>query len=179
MNCTRSDKDFHDRATVRYNLSVNDHGEQGIIYINYESDGIHVYNNTIVTGYDTEYLLQSDPGRTSFFYNNLIYNRSATAKFAVGQGSGMEASHNLIYNEYGSSIEGMEFFKSINAGGIYDADPLFVGYLQEDSIPGIDHLYDYQLDDNSPALGVGRRVEAEKDFFGNAYRESIGFYCGQ
>lgn len=179
MNCTRSDKDFHDRATVRYNLSVNDHGDQGIIYINYESDGISVYNNTIVTGYDTEYILQSNPSRTSFFYNNLIYNRSATAKYAVGQGSGMEASHNLIYNEYGSSIEGMEYFKSINAGGIYDADPLFVGYLQEDSILGIGHLYDYQLDDNSPALGVGRKVEAEMDFFGNDYRESIGFYCGQ
>lgn len=179
MNCTRSDENCHDRVTVRYNLSVNDHGRRGIVYINYPADGVFVYNNTIVTGYDTEYIIQSKQDRTSFLYNNIIYNRSATAKFAVDKGSGMEASHNLIYNEYGSNIEGMEFFASINAEGIYGEDPLFVGHLQEDSILGIGNLYDYRVDNNSPALGVGREVEAAADFFGNDYRRSIGFYCGQ
>lgn len=179
LNCTSSDAEFHDEVTVRYNLSVNDHGNKGIIYINYVSDGIYVYNNTIVTGYDTEYIIQSNNNRTSFFYNNLIYNRSATAKFSVGDASGMEASHNLIFNEYGSSIEGMDYFKSINEGGIYDEDPLFVGHLQEDSILGIDNLHDYMVDDNSPALGIGKTVDGIIDFFGNDYRESVGFYCGR
>lgn len=178
MNCTKTGDGFHDRVIVRHNLSVNDHGEQGIVYINYPSDGISVYNNTIVTGYDTEYILQSNPDRHYSFCNNLIYNRSATAKFAVSKTNAMEASHNLIYNEYGSHIEGTAFFDSINEGGIYDQDPLFIGHLQEDSIPGIDHLHDYQVDDNSPALGVGRKADATADFFGNDYRQSIGFYCG-
>lgn len=179
MNCTKTGDGFRDRATVRYNLSVNDHGKQGIVYINYPSDGISVYNNTIVTGYDTEYILQSNPGCPAYFHNNLIYNRSASAKFAVDGSGRMEASNNLICNEYGSFIDGTAFFDSINEDGIYDQDPLFVGYLQEDSIPGIDHLHDYQVDDNSPALGVGKQVDAAADFFGNAYRPSIGFYCGQ
>lgn len=142
------------------------------------SDGIYIYNNTIVTGYDTEYIIQANQDTKPFFYNNLIYNRSATAKFAVGEASGMEASHNLIYNEYGSSIEGMEYFCSINADGIYDEDPLFVGYLQEDGILGIGNLHDYTVDSNSPALGAGKTVDEVPDFFGNDYKNSIGFYCG-
>lgn len=179
LNCTSSDEAFHDKVTVRYNLSVNDKGNKGIVYINYVSDGIYVYNNTIVTGYDTEYILQSNNNRTSFFHNNLIYNRSASAKFAVGEASGMEASHNLIYNEYGSSIAGMEYFASINANGIYGVDPLFTGHLQEDSILGIDNLHGYTVDSNSPALGAGKTVDEAEDFFGNDYKQSIGFYCGK
>jgi hypothetical protein len=90
----------------------------------------------------------------------------------------MTAESNLIYNEYGSSIEGLDYFKSINKNGIYDKDPLFVGYLQEDSILGIDNLHDYKVDSNSPALGVGKVMEDVCDFFGNIYKKSIGFYCG-
>lgn len=174
MNCTKGD----DVVTVRYNLSVNDLGRQGIIYVNYQTDGVSIYNNTIVTGCDTEYILQSNDGRSAFFHNNLIYNRSADARFAVGADSGMEVSHNLIYNEYGSYIDGTDFFDFINEGGIYDADPLFTGHLQEDSIPGIENLHGFQVDPNSPALGTGKTVDAAEDFFGNPYRESIGFYCG-
>ncbi len=174
INCTSSD----DVVTVRYNLSVNDHGNKGIVYINYESGGIYFYNNTIVTGYDAEYIIQSNHNCTSFFYNNLIYNRSANAKFDVGAASGIEASHNLIYNEYGSNIEGMAYFNSINEYGIYDQDPLFTGHLQEDSILGIENLHGFMVDSISPVLGVGRTLEEVADFFGNAHKRSIGFYCG-
>ncbi len=179
MNCTRSDGEFYDTAIVRYNLSVNDKGKKGIIYINYASDGIYIYNNTIVTGLDTQYIIQSNQNRKSFFYNNIIYNRSATARFAVDKASGMEASHNLIYNEYGSSIDGVAYFASINEEGIYGEDPRFIGHLQEDSILGIGKLHDYQLEKNSPALGVGTAVDEVADFFGNAYKRSMGFYCGK
>ena len=178
LNCTRSDGEFRDSAIVRYNLSVNDHGDQGIIYINYASDGIEVYNNTIVTGYDTGCILQINGGTTSSFHNNLIYNRSAAARFEIDGTGRMEVSHNLICNEYGSTIEGAEYFLSVNQDGIFGEDPRFVGHLQEDSVPGIEKQYDYQLDTNSPALGVGKTVDADEDFFGNEYRESIGFFCG-
>ena len=56
---------------------------------------------------------------------------------------------------------------------------MFVGYLQEDSILGIDNLHDYKVDSNSPALGAGKQMDAVKDFFGNDYKKSIGFYCGK
>ena len=174
LNCTEGD----DVAIVRYNLSVNDKGNKGIIYINYASAGIYVYNNTIVTAYDTEYIIQSNNNRTSFFYNNLIYNRSATAKMSVNSKSGMTASNNLVFNEYGSSIEGLDDFVALNTNGVYD-DPLFLGYLQEDSILGIDNQNTYMVDSNSPALKSGIAVAEVKDFFGNDYKKSIGFYCGK
>lgn len=174
INCTTDGKDV---AIVRYNLSVNDKGNKGIIYINYDSDGIYVYNNTIVTSYDTEYIIQSNANRKSFFYNNVIYNRSATAKLGIPSSSGMTAESNLVFNEYGSSIEGLDYFKSINKNGIYD-DPMFVGYLQEDSILGIDNLHDYKVDSSSPALKAGKVTENVLDFFGNSYKTAIGFYCG-
>lgn len=177
INCTTEAKDV---AIVRYNLSVNDRGNKGIIYINYASAGIYVYNNTIVTSYDTEYIVQSNgSGRTSFFYNNLIYNRSDKAKFDISKNADMTAANNLIYNEYGSSIENLSYFVSINAAGIYDEDPMFVGYLQEDSILGISNLHDYKVESSSPALNAGKTVEEVADFFGNSYKRSIGFYCGE
>ena len=176
LNCTEG----NDVAIVRYNLSVNDKGNKGIIYINYESAGIYVYNNTIITSYDTEYIIQSNgSGRISYFYNNLIYNRSNKAKLGISGGCNMTAENNLIFNEYGSSIADMQYFVSLNKGGIYDTDPLFVGYLQEDSVLGIQNQGAYMLDSNSPALGVGKEVAVVKDFFGNDYKKSIGFYCGK
>jgi hypothetical protein len=176
LNCTEG----NDVAIVRYNLSVNDKGNKGIIYINYEAAGIYVYNNTIITSYDTEYIIQSNgSGRISYFYNNLIYNRSDKAKFGIGGGCNMTAENNLIFNEYGSSIADMQYFVSLNKDGIYDTDPLFVGYLQEDSILGIQNQGAYMLDSNSPALCVGKEVAVVKDFFGNDYKKSIGFYCGK
>ena len=176
LNCTEG----NDVAIVRYNLSVNDKGNKGIIYINYAAAGIYVYNNTIITSYDTEYIIQSNgSGRISYFYNNLIYNRSDKAKFGISGGCNMTAENNLIFNEYGSSIADMQYFVSLNKGGIYDTDPLFVGYLQEDSVLGIQNQGAYMLDSNSPALGVGKEVAVVKDFFGNDYKKSIGFYCGK
>ena len=91
----------------------------------------------------------------------------------------MTAEYNLIFNEYGSSIADMQYFVSINKSGIYDKDPLFVGYLQEDSVLGIENQGAYMLDSNSPALRVGKEVAVVKDFFGNNYKKSIGFYCGK
>ena len=69
-------------------------------------------------------------------------------------------------------------FKNININGVYE-DPIFQGFLQEDSNYGIDDLFTYQLEYNSPALDTGMRFDGIKeDFFGNPYKPSIGFYCG-
>ena len=179
LNCTSYNKDneIKDRAIVRYNLSVNDLGKKGIIYINYESDGIYVYNNTIITSRETENIIQSNDKRTSYFYNNLIYNRSKNANFAFNDASGLVTEYNLVYNEGESYINNSDFFKTINVNGVYE-DPIFQGFLQEDSDLGIENVFTYQLEYNSPALNVGKEVDAEEDFFGNKYKKSIGFYCG-
>lgn len=179
LNCTsyNENSEIKDKVIVRYNLSVNDLGKKGIVYINYESDGIYVYNNTIVTGKETENIIQSNDKRTSYFYNNLIYNRSKNAKFAFNDASGLVAEYNLVYNEGESTIDNSDFFKTINVNGVYE-DPIFQGFLQEDSDLGIENLFTYQLELNSPALNIGKEVDAEEDFFGNKYKKSIGFYCG-
>lgn len=171
INCTNSE----DKATVRYNLSVNDHGDKGIIYLNYASSGIEVYNNTIITGTDTQCIIQSSENGNSNIYNNIIYNRSADASFAIS--GKMESSYNLIYSEDGCSITNMEAFT--NENGIY-TDPLFVGYPQAISAVGTDNLHGYILRTGSPALGVGTAVEGvDKDIYGNAYSQSVGAYCGK
>ena len=179
LNCTSYNKnnEIKDRAIVRYNISINDLGKKGVVYINYESDGIYVYNNTIVTGKETEYIIQSNDDRTSYFYNNLIYNRSKNAKFAFNDTSGLVAESNLVYNEDEAFISNSDFFKTINVNGVYE-NPIFQGFLQEDSDLGIENLFTYQLEYNSPALNVGKEDDAEEDFFGNPYKKSIGFYCG-
>lgn len=178
INCTYNNSTMKDVVTVRYNLSVNDKGNKGIIYINYASNGIYVYNNTIVTAYDTQYIIQSNLERKSYFYNNIIYNRSSSAKFDAVDGSWLKGSNNLIYNESGASISGLDYFKSINADGIYDKNPAFLGSIPKDSVLGIENQNAYMLNSNSPALGVGKTVAEVSDFFGNAYKKSIGFYCG-
>lgn len=177
LNCTTVESGNGDKVIVRYNISINDYGKKGIVYINYASDGIYVYNNTIVTSRETEYIIQSNEKRKSYLYNNLIYNRSAKAKFLIPENSGMTASYNLVYNEASASIEELDTFKTLNTNGVY-SDPIFQGFLQEDSNFGIDDLFTYQLEHNSPALNTGVTMDAEYDFFGNSYRESIGFYCG-
>ena len=179
LNCTSYNENsgIKDRVIVRYNLSVNDLGKKGIIYINYVSDGIYVYNNTIITSKKTENIIQSNDKRTSYFYNNLIYNRSKGAKFNFNDTSGLVAEYNLVYNEEESSIDNSDFFKTINVNGVYE-DPIFQGFLQEDSDLGIENVFTYQLEYNSPALNIGKEVDAEEDFFGNKYKKSIGFYCG-
>lgn len=178
LNCTYNNSNFKDVATVRYNLSVNDKGNKGVIYINYASNGIYVYNNTIVTSTDTEYVIQSNAERKSFFYNNLIYNRSPKAKFLVEDGCGLKASNNLIFNENNCNISGLDYFKSVNENGIYDKNPLFLGQLPTESVLGIKNLDCYKLANNSPALNGGKNLGEFKDFFGNDYKNSIGFYCG-
>ena len=179
LNCTSYNEDsgIKDRAIVRYNLSVNDLGKKGIVYINYVSDGVYVYNNTIVTGKETENIIQSNDKRTSFFYNNLIYNRSSKASFSFTDTSGLVAEYNLVYNEEGASITNSDLFEEINTNGVYE-NPIFQGFLQEDSELGINNLFTFQLEYNSPALNVGKEVDAKEDFFGNPYKKSIGFYCG-
>lgn len=180
INCTSYDqeKGYLDKVIVRYNISINDLGKKGIVYINYASDGIYVYNNTIITSKESEFIIQSNNKRKSFFYNNLIYNRSANAKFFIPEESGMIAEYNLIFNESDAAIDDFETFKKLNVLGVYE-DPIFQGHLQEESNIGIDDLHSYKVENNSPALGVGKYIEnVDYDFFGNNYKESIGFYCG-
>ena len=185
LNCTSyaPDSGVLDRATVRYNLSVNDYGNKGIVFINYAAAMIEVYNNTIVTGADTSpIILQSNNGdnRNYSFYNNIIYNCSAEASLSIPERENASFSDNLVYNTDGADIANVSWFGTVNTGGKY-VDPLFAGKAgaSVEARTGMNAAQAFKLSALSPALNAGRAVSGVKsDFFGNAYKKSIGCYCG-
>lgn len=184
LNCTSyvPENGVADRATVRYNLSVNDYGNKGIFFINYASEMIEIYNNTVVIGSDVSpRILQVNGGsdRNYSFFNNLIYNLSGSASFA-SLGSGGIFSDNLVYNAAGADINGLTQFASENADCLYD-NPLIIGTLGAtvEARSGMNAAQAFKLAANSPALNAGKAVTGvANDFFGNPYRKSIGCYCG-
>lgn len=179
LNCTSySEKNkIEDDVIVRYNLSVNDKGTYGIIYINYSAKMIEVYNNTIVTGSDTSVIFQTNSGTNSKFYNNLIYNRSKNATFKVNSSSNVDISNNLIYSDEFGAISNLSTFKTLNYNGVYE-NPLFIKELPKNSICGIDAAKYYKVASNSIVYNSALDVTSVNDFFGNKYKNAIGFYCG-
>ena len=64
---------------------------------------------------------------------------------------------------------------------LFRSDPLFAGKAgaSVEARTGIIAAQSFKLSALSPALNAGRAVSGVKsDFFGNAYKKSIGCYCG-
>lgn len=130
LNCTgssSSDKNSKDVAIVRYNLSVNDKGNRGIVCFNYYAKSIEFYNNTIITAKDTKTILWANNDRAFHFYNNIIYNRSEIAggvSYELGNMSKGKVENNLVFSESGLTVNGIEQVcgEGMNA---LEADPLF------------------------------------------------------
>lgn len=138
---------------------------------------IEVYNNTIVTGSDTSVIFQTNSGTNSKFYNNLIYNRSKNATFKVNSSSNVDISNNLIYSDEFGAITNLSTFKTLNYNGVYE-NPLFIKELPKNSICGIDAAKYYKVASNSIVYNSALDVTSVNDFFGNKYKNAIGFYCG-
>lgn len=185
LNCTGSSSDdvnAKDKVIVRYNLSVCDKGNRGIIYINYYSAGIEVYNNTIITAEDTERILQANDSRAYHFFNNIIYNRSSEARFIMGDRKLGSADHNLVYSTEGASIDNVN--QILGDDETLTFDPMLenaIGSTPEERT-GMDKAYLYCiLAADSPALESYYAVPVtgvEYDFCGNAYRVALGCYAG-
>lgn len=185
LNCTGSsgsDKDSKDVAIVRYNLSVCDKGNKGVIYINYYSSGIEVYNNTIITGADTKYIFQANDSRAYHFYNNVVCNFSADARFDMGDMKLGSADHNLVYSVDGASIKNLEQILDSNTS--LTLNPKLenvIGGTLESRIGMENALLFCSLLPDSHALDGRYAVPVEGieyDFCGNEYRPSLGCYCG-
>ena len=178
LNCTSYDETngILDHVIVRYNLSVNDLGNKGIIYINYKAKMIEVYNNTIVTGYDTKTIFQTNSQTNSMFANNLIYNRSSKALFNLSSTSNIDISNNLVYSIKQGQIEQFNDFSNRNTDGVYQ-DPSFITEIPEDAENDMMSAVYYQLSEDSCAYGSAREIEEVPDFFGNQYKNCIGFCC--
>lgn len=182
LNCTNYNptSGIEDKVIVRYNLSVHDYGNKGIVYINYATAGVEMYNNTFLISEETSpILLKSNAGRKFSFYNNLIYNCSSGAKFEIADTLNASIGNNLIYNAGNATIEGLSDFESVNKDGVY-LNPLFLeNYTDEKDRVGRSFAETFLLQATSPAFGKGKELSSPvTDFFGNAYRNSIGFFCG-
>lgn len=182
LNCTTYSpaSGIEDKVTVRYNLSVHDYGNKGIVYVNYATAGVEIYNNTFVLSAETSpILLKSNGGRRFSFYNNLVYNCSANAKFELADTVNAQIGNNLVYNAGNAAIAGLNGFREVNTDGVY-LDPLFLeNYTDTAERTGRRFAEGFLLQASSPALGSGRQLASPVvDFFGNPYRNSIGFHSG-
>lgn len=174
MACT----DVRDNVTVRYNLSVADRGNMGIIYLNYDGNRVDVYNNTIVTTADTApYILRTNKNHSRIFnfYNNIIYNCSSGAKCTAVID---EEGDNYVFNNGAGAIsyrDNGDITSSVMEEKMIS--PAFVSTIPveaKDRI-GIQAAQFAKLKPSSPALNSGRAVSGvEKDFFGNTYARSVG-----
>ena len=194
LNCTTYEPSLYDppvsvcdKVTVRYNVSVNDKGNMGIVYINYAAGMVDIYNNTFITAAeDSPTILKvceyDSKNRNYSFYNNIIYNRSANAAIKITDGTNhiQNISNNLVYNDHNAAIGGLDAFERLNSEGIY-ADPMLTGNVGATvaARTGMTATEICKLAAASPALKEGKTVVGvKKDFFGNSYKRSIGCYCG-
>ena len=181
LNCTSyNDSGVEDVVTVRYNLSVHDYGNKGIIYINFPAKNVKVYNNTFVVSKQTSpIILKSNENRNFEFYNNIIYNLSPNAKFEIADTINASVRNNLVYSAGNGSISDLAAFKNLNKNGIYE-DPKFASaYYDSTERAGFASAERFKLKSTSPAYGKACSSENVKDFFGNPYSNAIGFYCGK
>lgn len=183
LNCTTfNEQGIADKVTVRYNLSVHDYGNKGIVYINYVAKNISLYNNTFVVSAETSPIILKSNGERNFeFYNNIIYNMSANAKFEIADTKNALVSNNLVYSSADGKIAGLEAFKTANEYGLY-VDPQFVSAYSDSDVAsrtGRSFADNFKLKSSSPAFGMAREANRVKDFFGNPYSNAVGFFCGK
>lgn len=167
--------DVRDHVTVRYNLSVADNGNTGIVYLNYDFAKVDFYNNTIVcTGDTSPVIVRTKSNRTGEFnfFNNIIYNSSASAKINATFSS---EEYNYVFNNGLGKIAYLQTMLTERT-----ASPKFSSVAPNEFSKrcGKDAARFAILKSDSPALNTGKEIYGVKeDFFGNAYSLSIGCSC--
>lgn len=147
----------------RYNISQND---KGIIFcINYPTTSVYCYNNTVYCDTSLSPVIISERNLNSgtrkyFFYNNVIYNNSATA------------TYDFRTSGYTRVIDANVFFGKHPAKEPADAhkstgDPLFVD--PDKGGIGIGTVGGYALKAGSPCINTGITLgnHSAQDFWGN------------
>ncbi len=169
---SKNDKGASDNVILRYNVSINDYGNKGIIYANYYSGKIECYNNTIITDKTTKNIIEINNDRTLSFYNNIVYSRSKDASFALGNMTNFSVSNNIIH--------GVSTIKNIDEMGIYlDVDPRPLRKTPDDvdSLIGFGKIREYatftndDIYDDESCKNMNVNIP---DILGNDYKLSFG-----
>lgn len=169
---SKNDKGASDNVILRYNVSINDYGNKGIIYSNYYSGKIECYNNTIITDKTTKNIIEMNNDRTLSFYNNIVFSRSKDASFTLGNMTNFFVSNNIIH--------GISVIKNVDEMGIYlDVDPRPLKKTPDDvdSLIGFGKIKDYATftydsvynEENCKNMNVNI-----PDILGNDYKLSFG-----
>lgn len=153
---------------VRYNISRSDRGD--IFAFSGNGSGsptVYAYNNTIFIPADLSPRIVDDrtSAHTYFFYNNVIYNLSATASYHFTSGNTRTFDHNVFYGQHPSDEP---------------ADPHGLRSDPELAAPGtggvgIDTLDGYKLRASSPCIDSGTTVpnDGGLDFWGGAVPHNV------
>lgn len=169
---SKNDKGANDNVILRYNVSINDYGNKGIIYANYYSGKIECYNNTIITDKTTKNIIEINNDRALSFYNNIVFSRSKDASFALGNMTNFFASNNIIH--------GISAIKNVDEMGIYlDVDPRPLKKTPDDvdSLIGFGKIKDYatftydSVYDEESCKNMNVNIP---DILGNDYKLSFG-----
>jgi len=145
---------------VRYNISQND---KGIIFcMNYANTSAYVYNNTV---YIPPHLSPTIIGerrnadKTYYFYNNIIYNLSPTAKYDWYNAK-RTIDYNVFYGEHPAS-EPSDPHK-------LTADPRLIA--PGTAGIGLNTVNGYKLRPDSPCIDSGMTIPGNGglDYWGNA-----------
>lgn len=169
---SKNDKGASDNVILRYNVSINDYGNKGIIYANYYSGKIECYNNTIITDKTTKNIIELNNDRTLSFYNNIVYSRSKDTSFALGNMTNFSVSNNIIH--------GISAIKNVDEMGIYlDVDPRPLKKTPDD----VDSLIDFGKIKDYATFTYDSVYDEEScknmnvnipDILGNDYKLSFG-----
>ena len=133
--------------------------------MNYSSAGNEIYNNVfyVKSGTNPNIIHENSGNNHTYnFFNNIIYNLSATADYAFGTGTGVQTrtiSNNLFYGNH-HSTEPADPFK-------ITSNPLFVNPASGGL--GIATVDGYKLQNSSPAINAGKIIgnNGGKDYWGN------------
>lgn len=153
-------------CTVRYNISQNDKGD--LIFFNYPSAGNEIYNNVfyIASNLSPNIIHESSDQHTYNFRNNIIYNLSTTANYALKlTGQTRNISNNIFYGYHATGDATVAEPADPNK---ITSDPLFIN--AGSGTLGISTLNGYKLQNTSPAINSGMVIASNgsKDFWGNA-----------
>ncbi len=169
---SKNDKGASDNVILRYNVSINDYGNKGIIYANYYSGKIECYNNTIITDKATKNIIEINNDRTLSFYNNIVFSRSKDASFTLGNMTNFSVSNNIIH--------GISAIKNVDEMGIYlDVDPRPLKKTPDDveSLIGFGKIKEYatftydSVYDEKNCKNMNVNIS---DILGNDYKLSFG-----
>lgn len=173
LNCNSTSKTTSDEVILRYNVSVNDLGKKGVIYMNYHIGNMECYNNTIVsTSVSSPILLEINNDRKMNFYNNLIYCTSENPSLKLGNQTNFFAECNVVYSEKEiAHIEELENFDSFNPKPKTICGDSLVERIGMDKAKEFVLMKESKLFDPANCISIDSKPT---DFLGNEYRESIG-----